>query len=87
MCKKVTQTNRMNVKREPLFCYIQKYTSLSKIDITSKKGVGKNILHAKELKKEAGIAILIFNIIDFKTKLYPKQRTLHTHQRKKISSK
>ena len=43
----------------------------------------KTIFQANSMKKQAGVAILISNIIDFQPKVIQKKQggALHTHQR------
>ena len=74
---KKTQINKIHVKTEPSAAVYKNRTSVPKIDITSYKW--RNIFYANGLKKQAGIAILISNKIDFKFKQKRWGRTLHIH--------
>jgi hypothetical protein len=47
----------------------------------------KTISHANGLKKQAEVAILILDKIDFQPKIIKKIRTLHTHQRNNLPRK
>ena len=69
-------------KQHPYICCLQE-THLKKGDTYRLKVKGwKNIFHAKRDQKKAGVAILISDKIDFKTKTEKRQRrTLHNDQR------
>jgi exonuclease III len=72
-------------KQDPAFCCIQEM-HLSDKDRHYLRARGwKTVFQANGPKKQAGVANLISNKINFNQKL--SKRTLHTHQRKKKSTK
>ena len=60
-------------KQDPAFCCIQE-THLSEKDRNYLRGEEKTIFQANGLKKQAGVAILISNIIDFQPKVIKKYK-------------
>ena len=69
-------------KQDPYICCLQE-THLKTMDTCRLKVKGwKKIFHANRDQKKAGVAILISEKIDFKTKAMKRQRrTLHNDQR------
>ena len=71
------QTNRTNVKQDPSFCSIQETDRNIKDRHYLRIKGWKNTFQANGPKKQAGIAILISNKIDFQPKLIKKGREKH----------
>ena len=68
-------------KQDPYICCLQE-TYLETRDTYRLKGKGwKKISHANRDQKKAGVAILLSDNIDFKTKAVKRQRTLPNDQR------
>ena len=67
----------MDKKQDPCICCLQQ-THLKTRDTYRLKVKGwKNIFHAKRDKKKAGVAILILDKIDFKTKAVKRNKERH----------
>ena len=71
----------MDTKQDPYICCLQE-THFRPRDTYGLKVRGwKKIFHANGNQKKAGVAILISDKIDFKMKIYKRQRrTLHNDQ-------
>lgn len=63
-----TQTNRMNINQDPSFgCIQEKHLNMDDRLHLKVKGSSKKIIQANEPEKQPGVAILVSDIIDFKT--------------------
>jgi exonuclease III len=70
-------------EQDPTFCCLQETHLRDKDRHSLRLKVWKTIFQANGLKKQAGVAILIKNKIDFQPKVIKKRQggELHTHQR------
>ena len=74
-------------KQDPIFCCLQE-THLREKERHHLRGKGwKTIFEANDLKKQAGVAILISNKIDFQPKVIKKTRRDTSYSSKVKSSK
>jgi exonuclease III len=74
---KITQTTEWMQNQDPSICSIQEtYHNITDRHHLRVKG-WKNILHAYGPKKQVGIAILMFDKIDFKSKLIRRDKEGH----------